>query len=395
MTCPDFTGAGASAIADALGMVDCRAGAATAIAFSRLFGGEGLLTSALTLALTLYVGIFAIGLLTGRTRFGIGTLTPRMILLGLALTFATSWLAYSAVVWNLLAGGPDWIASTMLGTKGSAAHVFAMRLDAIFQQVADAAEQAGKARGDAKGLAPADLLSYAALLLLLGTVGVLVCCRIVLATLLAVGPVFIVMTLFGGTRGLFEGWLKAAVQFALAPMFATLIGVGSLAMLEPVVADLAGGDVTLQQAAMVFVAAAIHCVLMALALKLVSTLVSGWRLPWSGEPGSAGGIDPESQRERQVGPAFAMPGAVAAPAPRDERLRAVISAVSAPTAMAPWPVSGAMPGYHMARGSAAAIAPFALPYAPMLASGSRTRALSRAAGGATHPTAQASRETLP
>jgi type IV secretion system protein VirB6 len=34
--------------------------------------------------------------------------------------------------------------------------------------------------------------------------------RIALAAVMALGPVFIVLALFRGTRGLFEGWLKAA-----------------------------------------------------------------------------------------------------------------------------------------------------------------------------------------
>ena len=64
-----------------------------------------------------------------------------------------------------------------------------------------------------------------ALLLLLGTVGVLVTARIALAVLLAVGPVFVVLALFPGTRGLFAGWLRGVVLTAVTPLFAVLGGV--------------------------------------------------------------------------------------------------------------------------------------------------------------------------
>ena len=195
--------------------------------------------------------------------------------LGLALTFATSWVAYSSVIWNLLSAGPDWIAAVLLDVKGSASHAFAARLDVLFAAVADAAEQARQAAGDKESM-PADLLSYAALLLLLGTVGVLVTSRIALAALLAIGPVFLMLSLFTGTRGLFEGWVKAAVMFALVPLFTVLIGAASVGMLTPVIAGLAGGDVSLDQAASVFVAAAVHCALMVLVLRLVATMTSGW-----------------------------------------------------------------------------------------------------------------------
>ncbi len=47
--------------------------------------------------------------------------------------------------------------------------------------------------------------------------------------MLALGPIFIICGLFEGTRGLFEGWLKAAVLFALTPLLAVLIGGATIA----------------------------------------------------------------------------------------------------------------------------------------------------------------------
>ena len=58
---------------------------------------DGALLPALTILLTLYVAFFAFSLITGRCRLGISALTPRMITLGLVLTFATSWIAYQSV----------------------------------------------------------------------------------------------------------------------------------------------------------------------------------------------------------------------------------------------------------------------------------------------------------
>ncbi len=72
-------------------------------------------------------------------------------------------------------------------------------------------------------------------MLLVGTVGVLVTAKVALAALLALGPVFIVLSLFRGTRGLFEGWLKAVVSFALVPLFTVLIGGGALTLIAPLI----------------------------------------------------------------------------------------------------------------------------------------------------------------
>src|SRR5688572_12528036 len=80
-----------SGIAASLAGVDCVALGTTQAAFGRLFGTGGALIPALTALLTLYVGFFALQLLTGRSSVGVNALTPRMMTIGLVLTFATSW----------------------------------------------------------------------------------------------------------------------------------------------------------------------------------------------------------------------------------------------------------------------------------------------------------------
>jgi type IV secretion system protein VirB6 len=278
MTCPAIASSSGISIAESLRAVDCLSAQATAGAFSRLFGAHGALTAALTIALTLYVGFLALGLLSGRLTIGLGTLGPRMLLLGLVLTFATSWAAYQTVVWNALTAGPDQLAGAMLGTKGGASHAFAGRLDDMFTAISQAADRARAAHADAKGTTPADLLTWAALIFLLGTVGVLVTSRIVLAALLAAGPVFVVLALFRGGRGLAEGWLKATVLFALVPMFAVLIGVGAVGVLGPMVDTLDTGEIDMAQAMAVLMAAIIHAVLMALSMKVAGHITGQWRI---------------------------------------------------------------------------------------------------------------------
>jgi type IV secretion system protein VirB6 len=283
--CPDIAVDGTAGIAAALRSVDCMTTHTTGFAFGRLFGSGGVLLPALTILLTLYVASFAVGLLTGRARLGIGALTPRMLRLGMVLTFATSWVAYQGVVWSLATGAPDQIASILVGTHGSATEGFANRLDALFGKIADAAAQASSLPDQAHkaaGFSPADLLWISALMLLLGTVGVLVTARVALAALLALGPVFIVFALFRATRGLFEGWLKVTVLFACVPLFTVLIGGPAIALLVPMVETLDSGNATLRAGVTLFVGASVYCALTFMALKVAATLVSGWRLPLAG-----------------------------------------------------------------------------------------------------------------
>lgn len=100
VACDQAAGNAAGGVAAALRAVDCIAGETTAQAFGRMFAPGGALLTVLTILLTLYVAFFAISLLLGRSGLGVRSLTPRMILLGLVLTFVTSWVAYSRVVWK-------------------------------------------------------------------------------------------------------------------------------------------------------------------------------------------------------------------------------------------------------------------------------------------------------
>lgn len=334
--CPTFDGAGPSGIAEALRVVDCMSGEAASFAFSRLFGSDALLGQALTAALTLYIAWYAIGLLTGRTSLSVSSLTPRMMTMGIALTFATSWVAYQSVIWNLLVGAPDQIASLLIGTEGSATSLFADRLDTIFAVVAQAAAateaaKAGLTESGSIASGP-DLLWLSALLLLLGTVGVLLVSRIALAAMLALGPIFIICGLFEGSRGLFEGWLKAAVLFALTPLLAVLIGGATIAMLSPMLDSLAaaGGQVPLRLTTTLFLAAAVYCALMALCLKIAGTMVAGWRLPFSSSrerKSSSTSVTAESSTTSQA-LAFEPAAAAAAASSTDPRVRSIISAAS-------------------------------------------------------------------
>ena len=293
--CDQLTEVASAGVGPALRAVDCIAGETTAMAFGRLFGAHGAMAPVLTILLTLYIAFFAISLLTGRSTLGLSALTPRMMTLGLVLTFATSWIAYQGVMWNLAVGGPDWIASVLTGANGSATQIFGDSIDLVFGAIADSASggqgaatpDAGQAAGQAaaagaaQGLfTPESVMWMGGLLLLLGTVGVLLTARIALAVLMALGPVFVVMALFSGTRGLTAGWLRGVVLTALTPLFVVLGGSITLELLVPIVRSLTSNlvDIDGRAAMALFLVAAVHCALMAMVLKVAGTMVAGWQV---------------------------------------------------------------------------------------------------------------------
>jgi len=292
--CAQLAEVASAGVAPALRAVDCLAAETTASAFGRLFGSGGGLAPALTILLTLYIALFAFALLTGRSRLGAAALTPRMLTLGLVLTFATSWIAYQQVLWNLASAAPDQIAGLLTGSRGPATQLFADRIDLVFAAIADVAGEQGRESASAAAAAgtglgsPAGVLWLGALVLLLGTVGVLVTARIVLAVLLAVGPAFIVLALFPGTRGLTAGWLRGVVMTALVPLYVVVGGGIAMELLVPVVANLRGldGEISGRAAMALFLIAAVHAALMVLTGKAAGTIVSAWS-PFGREPRDA------------------------------------------------------------------------------------------------------------
>ncbi len=311
--CQQLTELASQGVAPALRAVDCVSNEMAAAAFGRLFGAGGAMAPVLILVLTLYIAFLGFSLLSGRSSLSVSALTPRMLTIGFVLTFATSWIAYQSVVWNLAIGGPDWIAGVLMGAKGSATQIFGDRIDIVFNAIAEASQAASGQAGDAaqgaadgaaqagaagaaagtgikaaaaaggKGLfSPDSVMWMGALMLLLGTVGVLLTARIALGVLVALGPIFVVLGLFGGTRGLTAGWLRGVVLTALTPLFVVLGGGITLELLVPIVSSLVQGaqlgEIDGRAAMALFVVAAVHLALMGMVLKVAGTLVSGWRV---------------------------------------------------------------------------------------------------------------------
>ncbi|WP_325100074.1 type IV secretion system protein [Aurantiacibacter sediminis] len=257
--------------------VDCAANAMSEATFNNLFTEGGFLGPTLTAVLTIFVALLGYALITGRTRIGVASLTPKMVTLVAVVTFATSWFIFQIFFYNLFVWGPDSIATALMGTDGSATTIFADKLDAVMLALMEASG------GDAMDantsiFSPPGLLWSGGTMLLLGTVGVLATTKIALAILMGLGPIFILTALFESTRGLFTGWLKAVVLMALAPLFAVLGGSLMLELAVPVLSSLATtpGEIDVRPAMAFFMIGAVHLALMFMVLKVLSTMVSGW-----------------------------------------------------------------------------------------------------------------------
>lgn len=309
-------------VGSALRAVDCAAGQASQMAVSRLMANSSFST-ALTIMLTMFIALLGFGLITGRLRFGLAALTPKLITMTLVLTFATSLTALQSTIYTLATGAPNEIAGWLMGGNEAATNVFADKIDITFNALLQAAGDQAETEATSV-FSPPGLMWLGATLLLLGTVGVLATCKIALAVLLALGPVFILLALFKATRGLFTGWLKGIVLVALTPLFAVLGGSLMLELAVPVIAAIGQtpGKIEPRAAMAFFMIGAVHVALMIMVLKVAGTMVAGWNVF-----GLAGGSADRADRQSD-----SMPRPAPAPAPAPVAQASQAAAVAAAAA---------------------------------------------------------------
>jgi type IV secretion system protein VirB6 len=224
--------------------------------------------------------------------------------LGAVLALATQWGAYQAVVYHVLFEGPRELAGAMLRAFQPEGSAFRGDVFDGLQRAFD--DLSGFANGYTlhapAGVSPllggagygAVILTLAGTTLLLSTLGVILAAKIVLALLLALGPIFIVCFLFDATRGVFEGWLRASLAFAFAPLASiVLLGV-LLTMLEPALLQMEAlqgrGVYTLGPVYSVMILILVFVGVTAGSLIAAGMVAAGFRLPRSQSlaPGTAG-----------------------------------------------------------------------------------------------------------
>lgn len=299
-------------VAAALTAVDCIASEVSEEAFLRL--SEGPMGTFLPILLTFFVAFFGISLMLGRSNLSMGAVVPKMVTIGLVTAFATSFFIFQQFFYNIFVLGPDSIAGMLTGSEGSATATFATKLDIVFLAV----QEASTGQQDINAFSPPGMMWLGAMLLLLGTVGLLVTARIGLALLLAVGPIFVVLALFTGTRGLFVGWLKGLVMLALAPLFAIVGGSIMLEIAVPILAALVAvpGQIDQQAAMAFFLVGAVHMALMFMVLKVSSNMVAGWQVFGLAVPDRMSAPTADAARMAGTTPrAVAAPAATARPQP--------------------------------------------------------------------------------
>jgi type IV secretion system protein VirB6 len=233
-----------------LGFVDCQAQTIGAAGYQAAAAPGSPFSLMLTGLLTLFVALFGYRMLFGDTpnvREGV----LAFVKIGAVLALATSWGAYRTLAYDVAMHGPAQLAASAgarADIPGSTGGLIE-RLQGVDDALVVLGTPAPGAPADAKPAAtdknaePATILGPSVLgtarvVFLTATIAAYASVRLVAGLLLALGPFFIALLLFEGTRSLFEGWVRGLVAAVLGAVAVTLLLGVELALLEPWLTDL-------------------------------------------------------------------------------------------------------------------------------------------------------------
>ena len=254
--CPAFDPLGPY-VSNVLAYVDCRA-ITFAEAGYRALGPGSAYGLAFTGLLTIFVALIGYRLLLGNPigmRDGAGV----ALRLGVVLVLTTQWPAYRTLVVDPFTQAPEELAAGMLAPAGlgQGSSGLAARIDGAGAALADLINTPSPQLAPTQAQAPvagqpappptnsgtnsghvlpqlaAKSVDDAAGIVVASALAGLVSVRVVLALMLALGPIFITFLLFDATRGLFVGWARVVLGAALAGLAVPVALAVELSILEP------------------------------------------------------------------------------------------------------------------------------------------------------------------
>lgn len=256
--CPAFNPV-ALYLPELTGFVDCHARGLGEEGYRALGNGSSV-AFALTGLLTVYVALIGYRMLLGDApTFRESVISA--VKIGFVLALVSDWPAYQVLVYDVVVDAPGEITARIMESGGfgsSTTPGMVQRVQAAYAAIEEAAlPRSGALRADADKVAvgmnpppiqqqppsalgaptaaaPLDpTLSAAAKILLIASLAGLLSMRIVAGVVLALGPLFIMCLLFGATRGLFEGWVRALAGSALGTIGVAIVLLAELAVIEP------------------------------------------------------------------------------------------------------------------------------------------------------------------
>ena len=211
---------GITAITDVLTKLDSVTQSYTSQGYAALATS---LTPSLTLAVTAYIAFVGWSTLQGWSQFTVGQATKHALKVAIAFVLATQWDVFCTFLYNVFTNGPNELSSILINATGNGDTQTSVNsaLQDSFSQGIQAGEKLWQA-GSWSALTPY-LAALAVWVLITLVCGIALLefaiAKCGVAITLVMAPVFALFLLWEGTKGIFDGWLRAALGFALIPLF--------------------------------------------------------------------------------------------------------------------------------------------------------------------------------
>jgi type IV secretion system protein VirB6 len=240
-------------LTNALELVDCYTNSFVFDAYTHVLGPGSGFAAVLTTALVLYVAIYGIQIGLGTASLTLDQFGPRLLKIGFIVALLSAWPTFQRLVVDVAFSAPAGVGGEMLnllGTGSGGQSGVVGGIDRFYDKMMDAAASY-MARADLTNLdfyVAAGFVWAVTLLAMFFAFGFLLVAKLATALILGVGPIFIALFLFAGTRGLFEGWLRSLLTFSLVPLFlltslAMLLAITS-GTVDTIHAEAAAGNMT-------------------------------------------------------------------------------------------------------------------------------------------------------
>lgn len=209
------------------------------------------ITSTLRLMMILSITLYGLAMMKGWVETNLKEAIKHVFMALIVYIFATNVWLFTSLTYEIFTNAPNQLMGRILsiyrGHDEAGINTF----------IGGAYDKGMRAAGDlmfgsnwnALGLKLIGLLVAVATIAMCGYAGFLVVMsKIAVAVLIGLSPIFIAFMMFKGTRGLFEGWLRQVLNFALIPILTYTLMIFCLAIIYIPLSDMAhaqeGGNLT-------------------------------------------------------------------------------------------------------------------------------------------------------
>jgi len=265
--------------------------------FSVYAGISSEMNTTLRLMFILFFVIYGLSLSQGWIQSSIQDFIRHFFKFTLVFIFATNWNYFNQLFYTLFTDSPNYLGGVMLASAPNSFFQGVSNVNSVLGGIYDQGLYAAsimlfesdtwniaiKATGLLTGVMTLLMVAYAAFLVAIG--------KIATAVLLGLSPLFIAFLVFRHTRGLFEGWLRQLMNFALIPVITYGILIFAVTLTSPAVKQLAdaskAGNASTNFVFPFLLASAVSIILLKQAMGIAAGIAGGIQLSALGTVGSA------------------------------------------------------------------------------------------------------------